>query len=330
MYYKILKRTEYALADFFTKSHPNGSFFQDSSWQKVKSNWSGEIVAVFNDDGCVCALAQLLIQKGFIYCPRGPVCDYINLESFDVLKQGIDEVAKIYKAHKVKFDPDILFSNTAFLNEMKNRNFKHVYGKTSFETIQARFNYRLNIESKTPNEVLMNFTQQCRRNVRLAERYGVKVSEEDLSGLDEFYEVYKATGKRDSFAIRPKEYLSRFLQNVPGAKLVVARFDGKILAGALSVCYGNTYSYVYGASSNENRNLMPNYLVQWYMIQDAIKSNCKVYDFQGISSLHPGLLRFKSGFNGQTDELLGELDYIYNPLKSFLLDTALKIRKVIK
>lgn len=329
MYYKILKRSEYNLADAFTRNHPNGSFFQDSSWQKVKSNWQGEIVAVFDDSDTVCAVSQLLIQKGFIYCPRGPVCNYADFEAFDVLKQGIDEVAKIYKAHKVKFDPDILFSDTIYLNEMKKRNFKHIYGKTSFETIQARFNYRLNIDNKTADEVLMNFTQQCRRNIRLAIRHGVTVSEENLSGLDEFYEIYKITGKRDSFTIRPKEYLFRFLQNVSGAKLILAKFNGKVLAGALSVCYGKTYSYVYGASGNENRNLMPNYLVQWYMIQDAIKSNCKTYDFQGISSLHPGLLRFKSGFNGRTDELLGELDYNYKPVKAFLMDTALKLRKVL-
>jgi len=80
---------------------------------------------------------------------------------------------------------------------------------------------------------------------------------------------------------------------------------------------------------------MPNYLVQWEMIKWAIQTNCTVYDFQGISgNLNPennhmfGLYRFKRGFNGQIDELCGEFDYVYNPLKERMVNIGIKLNSL--
>ena len=39
-----------------------------------------------------------------------------------------------------------------------------------------------------------------------------------------------------------------------------------------------------------------------------------------------GLYRFKSGFRGSMDELAGEFDYIYSPLRKKLTDTAISLR----
>ena len=78
--------------------------------------------------------------------------------------------------------------------------------------------------------------------------------------------------------------------------------------------------YLYGASSNEYRNVMPNYLLQWEMIKWAIERGARVYDFRGVSGdlsednpLY-GLYRFKRGFNGEFTEFIGEMDLVYNSL----------------
>jgi lipid II:glycine glycyltransferase (peptidoglycan interpeptide bridge formation enzyme) len=65
---------------------------------------------------------------------------------------------------------------------------------------------------------------------------------------------------------------------------------------------------------------MPNYLLQWTMIQEAIKNGCDMYDFRGVSGVvdesHPqyGLYRFKKGFNADFTEFIGEIYIPYKPL----------------
>ena len=66
---------------------------------------------------------------------------------------------------------------------------------------------------------------------------------------------------------------------------------------------------------------MPNYLLQWTMIQEAIDRGADMYDFRGVSGVvdenHPqyGLYRFKKGFNARFVEFIGEVYIPYKPLK---------------
>lgn len=82
---------------------------------------------------------------------------------------------------------------------------------------------------------------------------------------------------------------------------------------------------------------MPNYLLQWNMIQWAVELGCRIYDFRGVSGdlsednpLY-GLYRFKKGFNGELCEFIGEFDYIFNKPIHFMIEKGefvfRKIRK---
>ena len=83
--------------------------------------------------------------------------------------------------------------------------------------------------------------------------------------------------------------------------------------------YGHTTSYVYGASDNYARNVMPNHLMQWEMIRWALEGDCTLYDFQGIPGYQDendpnyGLYRFKRGFGGRVFVYIGQFDLIVRP-----------------
>ena len=113
--------------------------------------------------------------------------------------------------------------------------------------------------------------------------------------------------------------------------------NGIIISGAIVSKLGNKAWYMYGASDNIHRDLMPNYLLQWHMIKWAKKSGCKIYDFRGISGdldeNNPlyGLYRFKKGFNGDFTEFIGEFDMVLDKYLYYLWEVLLpKFRKVRK
>lgn len=112
---------------------------------------------------------------------------------------------------------------------------------------------------------------------------------------------------------------------------------GIIVSGTLMLINGKTAVYLYGASDNLYRNVMPNYLIQWKMIQDAYQMGCNLYDFRGISGdlneENPlyGLFRFKRGFTGRFVEYIGEFDYVIRPLYYMCFEWGVpKVKAMLK
>ena len=317
---------------------------QCSRWAQVKSNWGFEAVVCRNQSGEIIGSISVLIQRipligtSFLYAPRGPVCDPFDLDTIKALISGVDSIAKKYKAHSFKMDPDIFISNKEFCDAVKGLGFTQICGNLGFETIQPRFNYRVYLNGKNEEQMLANLTQQTRRNVRIAQRNGVEVKICEKDYLGEFFRLMKTTGERDGFSVRPEGYFRQFLDSMgEHARLYLAFYNGRAIAGAIATNFAGKTSYVYGASDNEFRNVMPNYLVQWEMIRWAIQTNSTVYDLQGISGdledetnhLY-GLYRFKRGFNGQVDELVGEFDRIYMPVREKLVNAAINANDVMR
>lgn len=105
--------------------------------------------------------------------------------------------------------------------------------------------------------------------------------------------------------------------------------EGILVSGTIMLVNGKVSCYLYGASDNLYRNIMPNYLIQWQMIKDSYEMGCEVYDFRGISGDRSpdhhlyGLYRFKKGFTGEFVEYIGEFDYVINPFFFFIYEWGL-------
>ena len=213
----------------------------------------------------------------------------------------------------------------------KKMGFVHSFGPEGFEGIQARFNYRLYLNKRSEEEIFMALSQACRRKVRIAMKNNVEIKVCTKEMLPEFHKIMEVTGKRDNFNIRPLSYFEDFLDALgEHARLYIGFYNKIPYCGAISTNFAGKVCYVYGASDNNHRDVMPNYLMQWEMIRWAVETNCDVYDFQGVSgNLNPegnpmfGLYQFKNGFNGQLDELCGEFDFIYKPFAQKFTDFAI-------
>ena len=95
----------------------------------------------------------------------------------------------------------------------------------------------------------------------------------------------KKTGSRDNFFIRPINYYEKIYDSLSPnhVKLLFAEFESKPISVVMPIKYGNKVWYLYGGSSNEFRNLMPNYLLQYEMMKWGLNCGCDIYDFRGVS-----------------------------------------------
>lgn len=337
--------TEKTLAEYeaFVQSSPKGNFAQSVLWGKQKPMWIWKAIAVRDAEEKICGTLAVLIRKvpgtpfTLMYGCRGPVCDPLDFQTIRALLDGARLLAKEYHSYVIKLDPDIPSSNTAFRDFMLGMGFRLKEGGKNFEAIQPRYVFRLNVEGKTEEEILAGFHQKWRYNIRLAERKGVEVRICGKEMVPDFARLMLETGVRDGFVTRQPEYFAQMLDNLgEHCRLYMAFSECQPIAGTLAIHYGDKVWYLYGASSNEHRNLMPNYLLQWRMIQWAIETGCRVYDFRGVSGdlseYNPlyGLYKFKKGFGGEFTEFVGEMDLVLNKPVYFAVEHGTNVMKEVR
>ncbi|MER5743883.1 peptidoglycan bridge formation glycyltransferase FemA/FemB family protein [Streptomyces sp. NPDC002225] len=204
-----------------------------------------------------------------------------------------------------------------------------------FSAGQPRYVFQVPFAGRTLEEVRGGLNQQWRRNVKKAEKAGVKVVEGGFEDLPAFYGLYRETAERDRFIPRPLAYFERMWTSLraedPGRmRLYLAEHEGETLSAATMLTVGDHVWYSYGASTAHRREVQPSNAVQWRMMSDAHERGAAVYDLRGITdtldeSNHLlGLLRFKVGTGGRAAEYIGEWDYPVNKVlhKAFALYMA--------
>lgn len=309
----------------FLASNERCNFQQSLEWSKVKTSWKTEVILAEDKNKNIIGSLTVWIRKipifgHIMYAPRGPICDVHNKEVLEQLTEGAKELAKKYKAIVLRIEPDIKSDDIEFKNNMIELGYKIKDDAKNFrEEIQPRYVFRLDVKGKSEDEVFKNFHQKTRYNVRLATKKGVTVKDGTREDLKDFHKIMITTGKRDGFIIRPLEYFEKMYDELgqEHMKILMAYYEGKPISGVIPIIYGNKTWYLYGASSNEHRNLMPNYLLQWEMIKLALQNKSDIYDLRGVPGIADdsnGLYRFKKGFGAEYTEFVGEVYIPFKPI----------------
>ena len=197
-----------------------------------------------------------------------------------------------------------------------NKNFR----KTQSNILPSNTVY-LNLKPGT-DDILGKMKPKTRYNIHLSDRKGVIVKVADMNSIDIWYNLYKETAIRNKIHLNDIKYFEALLsakadntKSPAEVQLLIAEISNTPLASMFLIISGHRGSYLYGASSNVNRNYMATYALQWEAMKIAKEKGCTEYDMFGISPnpdiSHPlyGLYKFKTGFGGDIFHSLGCWDY---------------------
>jgi lipid II:glycine glycyltransferase (peptidoglycan interpeptide bridge formation enzyme) len=341
----LIQHLEDSAWDAFVDRHPAGHILQSNGWGalKVRFGWDAERLALAAGDGSIQAGALVLFRRigwrgaGLTlgYVPKGPLLNWQERSEGAAVLAALESACRRRGASVLKIEPDL--PDTA-----ENRALLQSYGfRPSQQSIQPRSTTVLSLEG-SEEAIMQHMRQKWRYNIRLAERKGVTVRAAEPADLPAFAQLMDATGQRDGFAVHSSAYYETAYRLLAPAHAVylLAEYQGEPLASIVVCAVGKTAWYLWGASSDKERNRMPNHALQWAGIRWAKRRGASRYDFWGIpdeigqmaqglkngdGSGTPveelplelealpgeglwGVYRFKQGFGGQVVRFVGAWD----------------------
>lgn len=353
--------------DAFVAGHPAGHFLQSAAWGRLRAEQGWEVRRIIvrkqsesgehfslggefasggrlssgsgygsgfpgrETGGGIVAGAQILVQgrRGMrrAYLPRGPVAR-VEDPAWPALLDGLRRVSR---------DCVLLRVEPNWGDGEGGDRILEAAGLIESAPAQPPSTLRLDL-GLAEDRLLAEMKQKWRYNIRLAERKGVQVGREGAKGAEVLARLIRETAERNGFAARTADYYRavwRSFDDSNQARLYVARHEGAALAAILVIHHGDTATYLYGGSSELERQRMPNHALQWAAIRGALAEGLRHYDFWGIPDAIGqamgrgeapesvpegaddlwGVWGFKRGFGGEVWRAAGAWDMVHAPLR---------------
>lgn len=299
---------------FLEKNSLDGGLFQSKYWADFQLKLNKNFYLIENQENQVLIIENNLPIVGkYFYIPRGPIISgnkKNNRELFDKIKSLAVEKG----AGWIRIEPQ----RQEVLKELRGKFIKSYKNHQPAETLMLDL-------KQDEKEILAQMKQKTRYNIRLAQKKGVKIKiSKDPKDLEIFWKLVQETADRDGVVFHSKEYYQKMFEAIPGAnlELLIALGEDKPVGAIMVSYFSGVATYLHGASSDEDRNLMANYLVQWEAIKRAKEKGMKKYDFFGIAvkknrKKWAGITRFKRGFCPNIEPIIfpGCYDFVISPVK---------------
>lgn len=252
---------------------------------------------------CHLVRMQSAWRQNWLSCQKGPV---VLLDDADIFEEIIKEIVQIAR------DQNSLFVRIeSDWEEGRHQDDYLKLTKLGFKKAHSHHQPENTLKLKisgTEEDILAQMKPKGRYNIRLAAKKGVEVElGNDAKSIEEFVQLTETTTSRNHFFGHGFGYfqsLLKILGELDLARLYLAKYEEKVIAGLIVTVFKKEAIYYFGASGNEYRNLMAPYLLQWEAIKFARSKACERYDFLGVAPVgaekHPwsGVTDFKEKFGG--------------------------------
>jgi len=275
----------------------HGRFLQSWEWGEFQILQGKEVVRLsWKDKYFVQAFRHSLpLNKSYWYVPHAPI---VSEEQDDILEA-------LRELETILCDASALFTRVDPV-----RRFPSATPHTGLRFVSSTQPQCTSVLSLAPSAdaLLSAMHQKTRYNIRLAEKKGVTVSD---GSIEDFITLNSETTARDGFVSHQDAYYRAMVSLLPNnmVRVLSAEYEGAIIASSIVFSFGDTVTYVHGASSNRHRDVMAPYVLQWHAIQAARTAGARYYDFWGMNpddrkhagfkKSWEGITRFKKGFHGE-------------------------------
>ncbi|MDP2720410.1 MAG: peptidoglycan bridge formation glycyltransferase FemA/FemB family protein [bacterium] len=320
--------------DFSLSNSPN-TFLQSWNWGKFNISVGRRIwrLGVFKKGslvGICLAVKYSSRLSNYIYCPRGPLIDWTDPQTFEVLFESLKTLAEKEKCTFIKIDP--LLENT----EENRQIFAKIGFKGAVTFVQVEDAWLLPLD-KAEEELLAGMRKTTRYLIRHEPKQGITVEiSNEMSDAKKFVGLLYSTATRKGFVNHPKNYyLKQFeiFSKEDQEKLFVAKKGDVTLSMAMIMFYGEMTYYLHAASNTKEAQSV-GYSLQWEAMKEAKKRGCKYYNFWGVvkdKNFHPGhpwygFSLFKRGFGGFKYSYIRAQDFPLNS-KYYVYRAAERLRR---
>jgi lipid II:glycine glycyltransferase (peptidoglycan interpeptide bridge formation enzyme) len=296
------------------------------------------------------------------YLPKGDLPD----------KELLSELRKIGKEEKcifIQLEPNYIIKTSGESSDSVQEGIDSGqarilkdYLQPSAHPLFTKYTFLLDL-TKSEDELLKAMHPKARYNIKIAKKHGVEIIEDNSEkAFEEYWRLMEETTKRQGFYAHTKKYHQLIWEtlginnqkseikknnqqkthdssfmihdfNKLQAHLFTAKYKNKILTTWILFTFKDTLYYPYGASSNENREVMASNLVMWEAIRFGQKLGLKKFDMWGALGPNPdpkdpwvGFHHFKQKYGPAHTEFIGSYDLVIKPLLYQIYKLSDKLR----
>ena len=325
--WRIALDSESEILDHLARLAPESGFMQSSFWAQFKESEGYEVTRlVYEQGGQIVGGASLLRfhltgDSNFIFCPEGPILPWGDEP---VVRRALQELIaftrEIPNALGLRIEPHLPIPLPRVIRNWADA----PTDLTPAHTLTLDL-------TQTEDQLLASAHPKCRYNLRIADREQVQIEVvQDVARCHEFYRLLLETSGRAGFFCEPLGFFLNLMSTLfktNSGQLLMANWNGQILAMIVVVYFGRRATYLYGASTSDHRNKMPSYPLHRAAMREARLRGCIEYDMYGVDAferrdhLYAGITRFKKQWGGVVQQRIGARDYMfYDRLAELIVD----------
>jgi len=294
---------------------------QSPAWEEFRKNWGNETARV-NDNLLTLHKVPLVGKKIGIF-EKGPMPTSKMLTELKAFGKKNNLIF-------IKLEPNYVVkkNNINCADKEKVVKLLKSFGAVPGKTLFTPTTFWIDL-TKSEEELLKSFKSKTRYNIRLAQKHGVTITENNSYGaFNKHLELQNETTKRQNFYAHNEKYhrlMWETLRKADIAHLLVAKYKGEIITTWILFAYDNFLYFPYGASTDKYKEVMAPNLMMWEAIKFGKKLNLKTFDLWGREP-GKGFTRFKEGYSPEVIEFLGTWDLVINKPLYHLYKSAEKLR----